>query len=347
MTVTDVRPLAGVGFEDVPPVPPRVLPRMDVVGFVGYASSGPVHTPVPVESVEDYRRVFGNDVQLGWDVARRRPVTSQLGAAVRDFFVNGGTRAWVVRAAGEDISRAHAPLPGVLAVGAAPGTPASVSPASLVAASPGAAGGWAELACAAVGDPVEVVGPGPRATWLVRSRGGLVVGDLVRTVLSEHVLHVRVDQVSAPGRRTRTARTPLGGLPVVDQHVRLSAPLVAVRRTAPLLRHDGPARVVDVEGAWQDVRARVTASHPAGTWTHAAATTLELSAVGASPRPALGGWVRLPGWADHHGVPTEAWVAVDEVVPGSSEGHCVVRGRVCVPVPPPADRPRTRPGRSG
>ena len=52
MTVTDVRPLAGVRFEDVPPISARVLPRMDVVGFVGYASGGPVHTPVAVESVE-------------------------------------------------------------------------------------------------------------------------------------------------------------------------------------------------------------------------------------------------------------------------------------------------------
>jgi len=100
VTLTDFRPLAGVRFEDVPLVSPRILPRMDVVGFVGYARSGKMHDPVAVESVEDFRREFGGEVDLGWDEAGGRVVTGQLGAAVRDFFVNGGTRAWIVRVPG-------------------------------------------------------------------------------------------------------------------------------------------------------------------------------------------------------------------------------------------------------
>lgn len=343
MTVTDVRPLAGVRFEDLPPVSPRALPRMDVVGFVGYASTGPVHTPVAVESVEDFRRVFGDEVQLGWDAVRRRGVTSQLGAAVRDFFVNGGVRAWVVRVAGEDVSQARAPLPGILALDG------SLAPGTLVAASPGAAGGRAGLACAAVVDAVDVVGPGPRGTRLVRSRGGLVVGDLVRATRERRIVLVRVDQVSAPRRQTRTARTPLGGLPVVEQDVLLSAPLVTLPLAVALLRRTGSALVVDGAGEWHEVRASLAAADASRHWTHGQSVTLELSGVLAAPGPAVGGWVRLPGWVDDDTVPTDAWATLEEVVASATDEHAwVVRGRVCVPVlPASADEPRSGPADDG
>ena len=337
MTVTDVRPLAGVRFEDLPPLSPRVLPRMDVVGFVGYASGGPVHAPVAVESVEEFRRVFGGEVDLGWDEARRRPVTSQLGAAVRDFFVNGGKRAWVVRAAGTTISSAEASLPGVLSRG--DGRAAALGPARLLAASPGAAGGSAELACAAVSDAIELVRPGPRGTIVVRAEGGLTVGDLVRATSADQLVYARVDQVTAPERRTRAARTPLGGLPAVEQQVLVSEPLLALRRAAPLLVREGAGDVVDVSGAWRSVHARLEADDVSYGWRHGLPVTLVLSGLGARLLPAVGGWLRLPGWvADDH-TPSDAWASVDEAVPSETDdSSCVVRGRACLPVRSPADR---------
>ena len=309
MTVTDVRPLAGVRFEDVPPVSPRVLPRMDVVGFVGYASGGPVHTPVAVESVEEFRRVFGGAVDLGWDEARRRPVTSQLGEAVRDFFVNGGKRAWVVRAAGTTISSAEATLPGVLSLGA--DHEDALAPARLLAASPGAASSWAELACAAVTDTIELVRSGPRGTIVVRAAGGLVVGDLVSATSADHVVYARLDQVTAPERPTRAARTPLGGLPAVEQQVLVSQPLLALSRAAPLLLREGSGDVTDVSGAWRNVHARLEADDVSYGWSHGLPVTLVLSGPGARPRPAIGGWLRLPGWVADDLTPSEAWVSVD------------------------------------
>lgn len=328
MTVTDVRPLAGVRFEDVPSVSPRVLPRMDVVGLVGYASSGPVHTAVAVESVEEFRRVFGGAVDLGWDEARRRPVTSQLGAAVRDFFVNGGKRAWVVRAASRTISSAVAPLPGVLSSGDGDG----LAPARLVAASPGAAGGLAEMACAAVTDPITLVRPGPRRTLVVQVEAGLVVGDLVRATWAEHVAYVRVVQVTAPERATRAARTPVDGLPVVEQQVLLSDPLVALRRAARLLVRAGPGDVEDVSGVPRTVHARLEVDDVSQGWSHGLPVTLVVSNPGARPRPAVGGWLKLPAWVGEEESPTDAWVSVDEAVPSETEDDsCVVHGRVCLP----------------
>jgi phage tail sheath protein FI len=55
--------------------------------FVGSANSGPVGEPVSITSVADFERCFGGL----W-------IESRLGYAVRDFFLNGGRQAIVVRA---------------------------------------------------------------------------------------------------------------------------------------------------------------------------------------------------------------------------------------------------------
>jgi phage tail sheath protein FI len=57
-----------------------------VTAFLGRAVSGPVNDPVPVTSFGAFERVFG---VLGQ--------TCPMGYAVRDFFLNGGTDALVVR----------------------------------------------------------------------------------------------------------------------------------------------------------------------------------------------------------------------------------------------------------
>jgi hypothetical protein len=77
----------------------EALPRMDIAVFVGFASTGPLHLPVVIESVTQYAEVFGPDAPLAWDAERGERVVAHLGAAVRAFFSNGGRRCWVIRVA--------------------------------------------------------------------------------------------------------------------------------------------------------------------------------------------------------------------------------------------------------
>ncbi|MFD8262926.1 phage tail sheath family protein [Streptomyces griseoluteus] len=60
-----------------------------VTAFVGRALRGPVHEPVPLSSMSEFEQAFGG---LWRD--------SGLGYAVRDFYLNGGGTALVVRLAG-------------------------------------------------------------------------------------------------------------------------------------------------------------------------------------------------------------------------------------------------------
>lgn len=64
-----------------------------VAAFVGRASRGPVDTPVAITSLAQYERMFGG-------LSR----SSGLGYAVRDYYLNGGSQAVVVRLAGGAIS---------------------------------------------------------------------------------------------------------------------------------------------------------------------------------------------------------------------------------------------------
>jgi hypothetical protein len=72
---------------------------MDVAVFVGFASTGPTHRPVAIESVREYAMVFGSDAPLAYDSESGKQVFAYLGAAVRAFFSNGGQRCWVIRVA--------------------------------------------------------------------------------------------------------------------------------------------------------------------------------------------------------------------------------------------------------
>ncbi len=60
-----------------------------VTGFVGTAKRGPIHKAVHILSYSDFERRFGG---LSAD--------SEMSYAVRQFFINGGGDAWVVRLAG-------------------------------------------------------------------------------------------------------------------------------------------------------------------------------------------------------------------------------------------------------
>lgn len=115
MTVSAQVMFPGVYFEVAPPAIATVLPRMDIAAFVGYASAGPLHTPVAVEDIQRYRELFGADLDLAWDPERNATEKSCLGSAVDAFFRNGGQRCWVVRVADETLAMtARFQIPGLL-----------------------------------------------------------------------------------------------------------------------------------------------------------------------------------------------------------------------------------------
>ena len=107
-----------------------------VTAFVGRTARGPVDTPTTVTSVADYERTFG---PLDLDYP--------LGFSVRDFYLNGGTIAIIVRA--------YKGAPSVAAIDA--------KGLKLVAASPGAWGSQlrARVKDSTAGDDVaKTLGPG-------------------------------------------------------------------------------------------------------------------------------------------------------------------------------------------
>jgi len=67
--------------------------RTDVAAFVGVAEFGPVNTPTPVNSWQQFQSVFGNFIPQAF-----------LAYAVKAFFENGGLRCWVVRAIADAVA---------------------------------------------------------------------------------------------------------------------------------------------------------------------------------------------------------------------------------------------------
>jgi phage tail sheath protein FI len=101
----------GVYIEEVPSgVRTIVGVATSITAFIGRARWGPVNTPTPVFGYDQFARQFGGV----W-------APSTLGYAVRDFFLNGGGQAVIVRVAGEGATTASV----------------SVGPLQLEAASPG------------------------------------------------------------------------------------------------------------------------------------------------------------------------------------------------------------------
>jgi len=99
MSARAPRRLPGFRFETQAPPLPEVLPRMDIAVFVGFAASGPLQTPVAVESEPQFTAIFGDDAPLAWDIVRSEEIHAHLGPAVRAFFRNGGRRCWIIRVA--------------------------------------------------------------------------------------------------------------------------------------------------------------------------------------------------------------------------------------------------------
>ncbi|MFT5082080.1 MAG: hypothetical protein ACI9Y1_000102 [Lentisphaeria bacterium] len=127
----------GVYFDVVQAAVEDSLPRMDIASFVGYASAGPINTPVAVEDIRRFREIFGQDLELAWDSEKNERVKSVLGLSVEAFFRNGGRRCWIVRVADELLAQtATYILPRMLCCNGS-----VLQPAIAYARSPGS---WAE-----------------------------------------------------------------------------------------------------------------------------------------------------------------------------------------------------------
>ncbi len=82
----------GVYIEEVPsPVRTIAAVSTSVTAFIGYFTRGPLNAPVRILSLTDFEREYGG--------LQRNSETSY---AIQQFFLNGGTKAWVVRVAHND-----------------------------------------------------------------------------------------------------------------------------------------------------------------------------------------------------------------------------------------------------
>ena len=210
---TSVRRPPGIAIDRVPAPTPRVLPRMDVAGFVGFAASGPVHVPVVVEDYAGFATVFGGPVRLAWDPVASRYAEAQLGPAVKAFFAGGGRRAHVLRVAGRDAERAQHPIPGLRQ--AVNGTLSSdrLDWARLVAR---AYGSWADsLAVSATlsSDPgvlTRVEQSTAGVLGIETRRGAINAGDLIRVRAASWTGYLPVISVEAPATSSVPSSPVLG-----------------------------------------------------------------------------------------------------------------------------------------
>jgi len=184
------RRLPGLRFDVPAPALREVLPRMDIACFVGFAANGPVDVPVAVESLAAFEAVFGAELTLLND-AQGQPVRALLHPCMRQFFSQGGRRAWVIRVMGTGSVTTRFPVPRMLSLGRSDAASAwHIAPAFLQARSPG---DWADalrVRCDTVvaplsvkplkllGDDLTLQAHGPAAL-------GVVVGDVLRLPVAE------------------------------------------------------------------------------------------------------------------------------------------------------------------
>lgn len=162
------RRLPGFRFEAQAHPLTEVLPRMDVAVFVGFAASGPLQTPVAIESEAQFKAVFGEDAPLAWNVERGEQLYAYLGPSVRAFFRNNGQRCWVIRVArekiGNDANPNYArynffPIPGLLRAEFDQNGNPRISPAFARARSEGSWSDRLQVASALNSTPARSDGP--------------------------------------------------------------------------------------------------------------------------------------------------------------------------------------------
>src|SRR5262245_48847460 len=90
----------GVYIEEIPSGVRTITGvATSIAAFLGRARCGPVNEPVTINSFGDFERTFGGL----W-------INSAMSFAVRDFFLNGGSQALIVRLA-KDTAAAKIDLP--------------------------------------------------------------------------------------------------------------------------------------------------------------------------------------------------------------------------------------------
>jgi hypothetical protein len=196
MSARAPRRLPGFRFETQAPPLPEVLPRMDIAVFVGFAASGPLQTPVAVESEPQFTAIFGDDAPLAWDLVRGEEIHAHLGPAVRAFFRNGGQRCWIIRVARQSTSESqplnrarynYFPVPYLARAEFNPnGQIASITPAFARARSEGSWSDALRVSTALLSRPIQINGALQQngvgyAMSIVRDPSNpLAAGDMIR-----------------------------------------------------------------------------------------------------------------------------------------------------------------------
>jgi hypothetical protein len=215
MAMRTARRLPGFRFEVQSPPLTEALPRMDVTAFVGFAASGPLHMPVPVEDVSQFTAIYGDDVPLAWDSYGGEQVYGYLAPAVRTFFRNGGRRCWIVRVAGARARSNYFPIPGLaMAEFSETGEMTRITPAFAQARSEGSWSDPLRVSAALLSRPVEalrVLQDGFVADLAPDASKELRAGDLLHVTFDESgymlILGVKSAELqpagSPPDRGTR------------------------------------------------------------------------------------------------------------------------------------------------
>ena len=236
------RHLPGIRFETLAPPLADTLPRMDVAVFAGFAASGPLQRPVPVEDIAQFSEIFGADIALARAGVRGEISYGNLASAVRAFFRNGGRRCWIVRVAGASAVANRFPIPGMVQV-APDGT---LTQAYAVARSEGSWSDTLRISAALESDTLELVSANLTDYTFevaVTTRGQIVAGDLLRvggallvTVAAAVPLAGRTIRVTG-GYRHWIADPPPDPLPLTAE--RLSFELRVADGADEIARLDG------------------------------------------------------------------------------------------------------------
>lgn len=177
------------------------LPRMDVAGLCGLAEAGPFDVPVCVESADAFAAVFG----------ARSP--GRLGDAVRAFFAEGGSRAWVVRAGAPGTGPARFGLGAVARAGAG-----VLEPAVLQARSAGTFADRVRVRAVATREPVTTWSAGDLlevGRVVARAGAGGALEPLLTTAVPPRTPGSWTGTVGgAPARLSR--RAPRDGVSVAE-----------------------------------------------------------------------------------------------------------------------------------
>ncbi|HEY6232230.1 MAG TPA: hypothetical protein VIW64_13300, partial [Pyrinomonadaceae bacterium] len=188
----------------------------DIAVFIGFAASGPLQTPVAIESEAQFEALFGRDAPLAWDVVRGEQVYAYLGPAVRAFFRNGGRRCWVIRVAKRDANDAgdlnrarynYFPIPNLLRATFDENGAATLMPGFARARSEGSWSDSLTVGSALLTRPEQLMGAivkeqGAYVAYVVRSANDdFAAGDLLRLTYAKgrYVLLLTVKDIESAG----------------------------------------------------------------------------------------------------------------------------------------------------